>query len=220
MENNLKIWENIHATHDWGKYPSEQVVRFVARNYYDKKRKDIKILDFGCGAGANTWFLAREGFDVYAFDGAPSAVRKAKRYLQEQGFEDVHFTVQNGRELEYEDSFFECVIDNVCIYSNIMDDILKMYKEVYRVLKPQGKIYTSCFGVNTFCKGGVCIEERTYINVQEGVLAERGILHIYTEDELYNIIENIGFQNIVIDYDQYSDNGNKVEILMAKAEKK
>lgn len=219
MENNLEVWEDIHATHEWGKYPSEHVIRFVARNYYRKKRSNIKILDFGCGAGANTFFLAREGFDVYAFDGAPSAVRKANRYLQEQGYNDVHFTVQNGRDLEYTDNYFDCVIDNVCICSNIMTDIKEMYKEIYRVLKPQGKIYTSCFSTNTFYGGGVYVEKGTYNNIEEGVLAERGIVHIYTEEELYNIMENVCFKNIVIDYDQYSDNGNKVEILMAKAEK-
>lgn len=35
MEDSLQLWENIHANQEWGKYPSEQVVRFVARNYYN-----------------------------------------------------------------------------------------------------------------------------------------------------------------------------------------
>lgn len=75
-------WEAIHATQEWGKYPSESVIRFVARNFYKYEREKIKILDFGCGVGANTWFLARERFDVYAFDGSESAIRKAKKYLE------------------------------------------------------------------------------------------------------------------------------------------
>ena len=45
------IWETIHATEEWGKYPSEPVIRFVARNYYNKDRRCIKMLDFGCGGG-------------------------------------------------------------------------------------------------------------------------------------------------------------------------
>lgn len=47
-------WENIHAAQEWRKYPSIQVVQFVARNYYKTQRNRVKILDFGCGAGANT----------------------------------------------------------------------------------------------------------------------------------------------------------------------
>ena len=140
MEDNLQLWERIHSNLEWGKYPSEQVVRFVARNYYNCVRQDIKILDFGCGAGANTWFLAREGFDVYAFDGAPSAVKRAKEYLQNEGINSVKFKVLDGKSLNYEEEFFDCVIDSACIYSNTRDDIIKMYQEVYRVLKQQGKI--------------------------------------------------------------------------------
>ena len=49
-----EVWENIHATQEWGKYPSEQVIRFVARNYYRKERHSIKMLDFGVGGGETT----------------------------------------------------------------------------------------------------------------------------------------------------------------------
>ena len=71
-----EIWEDIHKNKEWGRYPSEEVIRFVARNYYNQDRDKVKILDFGCGAGANTWFLAREGFDTYAFDGSKTAVKR------------------------------------------------------------------------------------------------------------------------------------------------
>lgn len=220
MEDNLQLWENIHANQEWGKYPSEQVVRFVARNYYNCVRQDIKILDFGCGAGANTWFLAREGFDVYAFDGAPSAVKRAEKYLQDEGCNSVHFKVLDGKSLDYEENFFDCVIDGACICSNTRDNIIKMYQEVYRVLKQQGKIYSSCFGLETDgYLTGEELEVNTYNNIKEGALANRGIAHFYSEQELYTILYDIGFREIVIDKMQYTDNGNKVEILMAKAVK-
>ena len=73
------IWNEIHETQAWGSYPSEHVIRFFARNYYSKERDKVKILDFGCGGGAHTWYLAREGFDVYAFDGAEAAVKKQEQ---------------------------------------------------------------------------------------------------------------------------------------------
>lgn len=69
----------IHSTQEWGRYPSETVIRFITRNYYKAEREKIKILDFGCGAGAHTWNLAREGFDEYAFDGSKSAMDKAEK---------------------------------------------------------------------------------------------------------------------------------------------
>ncbi len=57
--NTHDAWEKIHSQKVWG-YPSEHVIRFVARNYYKRNRSEVKILDFGCGTGANTWSLARE----------------------------------------------------------------------------------------------------------------------------------------------------------------
>lgn len=73
------IWEEVHNGREWGKYPSEDIIRFIARNYYKKDRKNIKILDIGCGQGANTWYLANEKFNVYGFDGSESAIIKAKK---------------------------------------------------------------------------------------------------------------------------------------------
>lgn len=49
MKSFCETWEKIHKEQEWGKYPSESVIRFIARNYYKTKRENVKILDFGCG---------------------------------------------------------------------------------------------------------------------------------------------------------------------------
>ena len=215
-----EVWENLHATQEWGKYPSESVIRFVARNFYKKKREDVRILDFGCGAGANTWFLAREGFDVYAFDGSQSAIDKAKKYLEQEGQKEVHFTVQDGISIFYEDNFFDSVIDSVCIYANTKQNIDRMYEQIYRVLKKGGKLYSSCFGTETHgYKTGNEIETGTYENMTSGVLEGRGIAHFFTAEEFYEQLSKKGFVNICIDTMQYTDGGIPVEMLIAKAEK-
>lgn len=196
------------------------VIRFIARNYYKTDREKVKILDFGCGAGAHTWYLAREGFDVYAFDGSKSAVEKAKKYLASDGYENVHFDVMDGTEISYEKNFFDCVVDSVCIYANTIQNIQKMYKEVYEVLKMGGKLYTSCFGTQTQGYGtGNCIEYGTYENITSGVLEGRAVAHFFSKDKLKNTLIAAGFKNIVIDYILYTDNGVLVEQFIAKAEK-
>ena len=56
-------WEKIHSTQAWGQYPPESVIRFVARNYYRvSDRKQIKILDFGCGGAPIPGTLCGKGF--------------------------------------------------------------------------------------------------------------------------------------------------------------
>lgn len=215
-----KVWEEIHSTGSWGEYPPEHVIRFVARNYYMSERKNVRILDFGCGQGANTWFLAREGFDTYAFDGSESAVIKARRKIANENLK-CHFSVMDGTTIDYNENFFDAVIDNACIYSNKYSDIMEMYKKILYVLKPGGKLLTVCFGEDLEgYKTGEMVENGTYIDIKNGLLSHRGIAHIFTEDELYNLIETTGFQNVQVDWVRYSDNGNMVHQYICTAEKK
>lgn len=51
MKTAIEFWDERIRKHGWGKYPSEHVIKFIARNYYNKDRATIKILDFGCGGG-------------------------------------------------------------------------------------------------------------------------------------------------------------------------
>ena len=39
-------WEQVHSRTEWGQYPTEHVIRFIARNYYNKNRKEIRISRF------------------------------------------------------------------------------------------------------------------------------------------------------------------------------
>ena len=56
------VWK-VFVGQTWGKYPGEDLIRFIARNFYSRQiRRDTRILEVGCGPGANLWFLAREGF--------------------------------------------------------------------------------------------------------------------------------------------------------------
>lgn len=213
-------WENIHSIQEWGKYPSEYVIRFVARNYYKAEdRNKVKILDFGCGAGAHTWYLAREGFDVYAFDGSRSAVARVKERLEKEML-NANVQVCDALELNYKNEFFDCVIDSVCIYANTISNIQKMYNNIYQILKSGGQLFTSVFLVDTTgCGTGDEIEKHTYRNITEGNLAGRATVHFFEKDELVALLKKIGFVNLCVDRMDYTDRGNKVSMLLVSAEK-
>lgn len=209
-------WEKIHAENEWGKYPSEHVVRFVARNYYKRDRKTVKILDFGCGAGAHTWFLAREGFDTYAFDGSKSAVEKAEKYLENEGLK-ADFKVMDALEQGYDNNFFDCVIDNVTIYANKLDAIKQMYQNIYNMLKVGGNILTVVFSKNTQGYGeGEEIEKDTFIGVELSKTMTP-LAHYFDEGSLIDILSEIGFKDICSSMSRYTDRGNTVENIIVSA---
>lgn len=221
MENEyVNEWEKIHSSMEWGEWPSIDVVRFISRKYRQNCGQ-IKVLDFGCGTGANAWFLARKGLNVFAFDVSKTAIEKAKNKMVRENV-NIAFDVMNGLHLEYANEMFDCIIDSACIYANTMENIIKAYEECYRVLKWGGVLYsTGNFTINTSgVESGKQVESNTYINIKEGALAGRSLAHFYANaKELEIILKKIGFKNIVIDKTNYTDNENIIEYYMYSCEK-
>lgn len=219
------IWETVHSREDWGQYPSEDVVRFIARNYYKCDRKNIKILDFGCGAGSNTWYMAREGFDTYGFDGSVSAVKKCETRLAGENL-TASLKVADALEIDYEDNFFDCVIDSAVIYANTLEAIKRMYGSIYDMLKPGGKLFTTGLFTTRMLGGGyetnADLGVNTYRNFKEGIFKDRGIVHLYdSPDEIKEMLSNWGFYNICVDKTMRTDCGMRdlIEYYMVSAVK-
>lgn len=211
------VWEKIHSSQAWGMYPSEHVIRFVARNFYNNERKKVKILDFGCGQGAHTWYLTREGFDTYAFDGSPSAVKKTEEMLNYNAL-NANLSLMDAVSINYPDNFFDAVIDSACICSNRSADIKIMYSNIYRVLKIGGKLLTICFGEELYgYKTGKEIEKGTFVDIKEGVLVNRGINHFFSKNEIKDVLSSIGFKNIQIEWSKYTDKGHLVHQYICSA---
>lgn len=222
METCDRIWDEIHNSKAWGKYPAEHVIRFVARNYYNvSDRSKVKILDFGCGAGANTWFLAREGFNVFAFDGAKMAVEKARMLLYADGL-NADIKQCDALSIDYNTDSFDLVIDNACIYANTFGNIKKMYKKIYEILKKDGKLLTSVFTTKTTGfddDNSKKIEEHTYTNITYGPLLGRGVAHFFNEGEIYEILENVGFEDICVETLEFTDRGSVISMFIVSGRK-
>lgn len=170
-----RIWEDIFRSRDWGKYPPEHVVRFIARTFYNTTdRNRIRLLEIGCGPGANIWFMAREGFSVYGIDGSATAIHHAKERLTKEGLR-ADLQIGDYSHLPWADSTFDGVVENVSLYSNPSAGIEQALKEVHRVLRPGGHFLSSFFSDHTWGYGkGEMTEEDGFMNIAEGPLAESG----------------------------------------------
>src|SRR5262245_40105929 len=137
------IWEEVFRAQEWGKYPPEHVIRFVARGFYKAPdRSKVRILDLGSGPGANTWYAAREGFSVSAIDGSPTAIERLKKRLADDRLE-VDARVGDFLQLPWSDGTFDAVIDNAALCCNSFGAVKRVVAEVARVLKPGGQFCSS-----------------------------------------------------------------------------
>lgn len=215
-------WEEVHTNHEWGKYPSEEIIRFVARNYYNKERGNIKLLDIGCGTGSNTWYIAREKFQAYGFDGSETAIRKAKNRMADEGVK-VNLQVADAGAMPYEEEYFDGIIDSAMICANTVDGISNILSGCYKILKIGGKLLSSgLFARNMTGYGkGEKLEEHTYRNITVGSLSEIGTVHFFDKEEIYELWSKAGFKNIKIDYLERTNNGgaDKVSYYIVESEK-
>lgn len=182
-------WEQIFKSQSWGKYPSEDVIRYIAKKFGNvEERKKIRILDLGCGGGAHTWFLAREGFDPFGIDGSESAIKQSKALLHQDGL-TANFTVGDFTYLDYPEDYFDAIIDSGAIQHNMMDDIKNIHRQIRVLLKPGG-----CFCgvvINTRTSGwkdAEKLEENTYKNFKSGPVQKDLLVHFFTEAEVYELM--------------------------------
>jgi SAM-dependent methyltransferase len=178
-------WELIFRNRPWGKYPSEEVIRFVARGFYSRPdRKDVRILDLGCGGGANTWFLAREGFDVVAIDGSPSAIEQAKILLGRDGL-SAEFVRGDVENLPFSTGIFDAIIDSNCIQHNRWNGIRKIYADVHGLLKPGGRLLSIVLGdASSAMTSAVALERNTYTNFDSRFMDRDLLAHFFTREEI------------------------------------
>jgi SAM-dependent methyltransferase len=184
------VWEEVFRSQAWGKYPGEELIRFVARNFYRAPdRAAIKLLELGCGPGANLWFCAREGFTTYGIDGSATAIKQSLDRLNAE-VPDWHGEVRVGDfcALPYGDDFFDALIDNEAVYCNDFDTSRAIYAEAARVLKPGGKLFVRTFATGTVGDGtGESLGHHAW-HVTEGPLLGKGFARFTSESDIVDLL--------------------------------
>jgi SAM-dependent methyltransferase len=107
------------------------------------KQGDI-VLDLGSGAGFDCFLAAKKVGDsgrVIGVDMTEDMINKAKEIAEKYGYKNVEFRFGDIENLPVENESVDVIISNCVI--NLAPDKLKVFKESYRVLKEDGKMYVS-----------------------------------------------------------------------------
>jgi len=96
-----------------------------------------RIVDFGCGSGANTALLANRGAHVWGIDISEDLLRLARRRLAVSGREGgATFIAGSAHDMPFPDESID-VVFGIAILHHLDLDLVS--REVLRVLKPGGR---------------------------------------------------------------------------------
>lgn len=102
------------------------------------------VLDLGSGGGLDCFLAAKavgeDGF-VIGIDMTPEMLERAQAMADKLGFKNIEFRKGFLEDLPVEDGKIDVVISNCVI--NLSPDKQNVFKEIYRTLKPGGRISVS-----------------------------------------------------------------------------
>ena len=173
-------------------WPWSDLVSYVMR-YSRPAREAFRVLELGCGAGANIPFFVSLGVEYFGIEGSPSIVdRLRKRYPTIQ-----HRIVAGDFTLEIPfDTEFDLVVDRSSVTHNPTVDIVRCLDIVHRKLKQGGTF----IGIDWFStshadypKGTEVVDEFTRSGFQDGQFSEVGRVHFSDELHLLDLFQRFEF---------------------------
>ena len=198
-------WEGVFRAREWGRYPPEELVRFIGGNYFSAPdRGRVRFLEIGSGAGANVWFLAREGFDVHGIDGSPSAIQQATARMRQERC-TATLAVADAIDVAetYPAEYFDAIIDIACLQCHDVPTMRRIVENARGLLKPAGRFFSMLLAAGSFGDGiGAQIDRGTYSSVKTGPLKGLGTSHFSTLRDAKTLFSR--FSSCEIEYSERS----------------
>lgn len=151
MTNNIEAWEDkVYAQgKQINKYTWGEVYYYTNRYLLPQLNPNngINILELGSGTGNNLSYFASLGFNVYGIEISSTACSIACENLAKFKNSKNRIICDDfcKKRLPFEDNFFDLILDRGSITHNVLSDIKNVLSESYRILKPQGLLFSIHF---------------------------------------------------------------------------
>ena len=201
-----------------------------------KLSQDNKIMDLCCGQGRHSLELAKRGFKyVEGIDRSHYLIQKAKLRAKKREL-NVKFKEGDARKLPYTPDAFDVVmvLGNSFGYFETIQDDMRVLKEIFRVLKPWGKLliditdgeylrkqykprswewidkkYFVCRERSLSADKQRLISRELITHVGKGIIADQFYAErLYTSKTITELLKTVGFSSITIP-DRLSPNSQR-----------
>ncbi len=164
-------------------------------------QKGETVLDLGSGAGIDCFLAARkvgEKGRVIGVDMTPEMIGKAQKNAEKGNYRNVEFRLGEIEHLPVDDNSVDVVISNCVI--NLSPDKEQVFQEIFRVLKPGGRIMVSDMvllkELSADLKNSVeahvaCIAGAVLKKEYLGMIRASGFSKVQIADEPASAVENV-----------------------------
>ena len=138
---------------------------------YLPEKKNLRILDVGCGTGFFTILLAKEGHQVTGIDLTPDMITHAKELAEEEKA-DCQFAVMDAENPDFPDEEFDVIVSRNLTWT--LPDAEHAYQEWFRVLKPGGVMINldANYGAADFADTADLPENHAHHQIQDELMQE------------------------------------------------
>ena len=209
-----KSWDDAYLEGMTMWYPSECIVRFMAKNFrkqigfdhYKTIREASRVLDIGCGNGANVLYFKKMGYEAVGCDISKVAVDMGNSMLAENGFDEclIHGDMED---LNFDTNSFDIIVSHAALDHIMFRKYIAVIEKIKCVLVKEGFLYISLRGMEGFeyeKKTATEIEQHTLITGQNKELNspfenphEKDIpQHFFTLDEIKESLRDFEIINV------------------------
>ena len=129
--------ESRFRKHSGGSLQNEKEPIFSKFIDYESLRGK-RVLDIAVGSGFSAVTFARFGAEVFGIDITDYAIEQTKKNFELRGLKGTILKM-DAQKLDFPDNYFDFISAHGCLMH--MPDTQGAVNEIYRVLKPEGKIY-------------------------------------------------------------------------------
>jgi len=148
------------------------------------------ILDIGSGGGLDVFLASKKvgpKGKVIGLDMTEQMIKRARQSAKRGNYNNVEFKLADAEDIPVKDNSIDLVMSNCVI--NLAPDKERVYREIYRVLKPSGRFVISDLVAKEK------LDESIKNNPEKLVACVGGAL---TEEDYIGTIKRVGFKKVRI----------------------